>query len=298
MQRMPAAIRGRTRCCAAAQELAGAGAATRTCRRRCSPGPIRCSRPRTAEARRAARGGVLDVRHRQPRPSGVPRRAGLPAGAAPAGVGLDHHARAFLALVAALRYEAEPDAPFLRRRGCCWTCRRTRRAEVLGVALRLAYTLCGGTPGLCWPAPRCGCRGGRLVLRLRRTAACSPARACCAGWRRWRALGLEAVVEVAGTRRPDRACSTPSSQGASATARRRFRPDAGADAGTSARSRLGARACGHGTRRTGAGYRARAAPRTLAIVAWAGRGRHAPAASHGPRDPVSRPSRPGSPACR
>ena len=32
----------------------------------------------------AARGGMLDVRHRQPRPSGVPRRAGVPAGAAPA----------------------------------------------------------------------------------------------------------------------------------------------------------------------------------------------------------------------
>ena len=29
------------------------------------------------------------------------------------GVGLDHHARAFLALVAALRYEAEPNAPYL-----------------------------------------------------------------------------------------------------------------------------------------------------------------------------------------
>ncbi len=29
------------------------------------------------------------------------------------GIGLDHHARAFLGLTLALRYEAEPDAPFL-----------------------------------------------------------------------------------------------------------------------------------------------------------------------------------------
>ena len=33
------------------------------------------------------------------------------------GIGLDHHARAFLALTLALRYEAEPEAPFLATRG-------------------------------------------------------------------------------------------------------------------------------------------------------------------------------------
>ncbi len=65
-----------------------------------------------------------------------------------AGIGLDHHARAFLALTMALRYEAPPDAAFLAPARTLLDMHATRRAETLGVALRLAYTLSAGTPHL------------------------------------------------------------------------------------------------------------------------------------------------------
>jgi exopolyphosphatase/guanosine-5'-triphosphate,3'-diphosphate pyrophosphatase len=64
------------------------------------------------------------------------------------GTGLDHHARAFLALTLALRYEAEPDAPFLATARALLGADDIRRATILGVALRLAYTLSAGTPDL------------------------------------------------------------------------------------------------------------------------------------------------------
>ena len=64
------------------------------------------------------------------------------------GIGLDHQARAFLALTLALRYEAESDAPFLRPALTLLTPDAIRRATILGVALRLAYTLSAGTAGL------------------------------------------------------------------------------------------------------------------------------------------------------
>jgi exopolyphosphatase/guanosine-5'-triphosphate,3'-diphosphate pyrophosphatase len=63
-------------------------------------------------------------------------------------VALDHHARAFLALTLALRYDAEPDMPFLDTARMLLDIGSLRRAEVLGTALRLAYTLSGGTPEL------------------------------------------------------------------------------------------------------------------------------------------------------
>ncbi len=81
------------------------------------------------------------------------------------GVGLDHHARAFLALVVALRYEAEADAPYLPAGRLLLDSRAMRRAEVLGAALRLAYTLSGGTPELLRGTSLIR-RGGQLVLRL------------------------------------------------------------------------------------------------------------------------------------
>ena len=82
------------------------------------------------------------------------------------GVGLDHHARAFLALAVALRYEAEPTRRFLApARAAAGRARRIRRAEVLGAALRLAYTLSGGTPALL-AGTALERSGGRLVLRL------------------------------------------------------------------------------------------------------------------------------------
>jgi exopolyphosphatase/guanosine-5'-triphosphate,3'-diphosphate pyrophosphatase len=115
------------------------------------------------------------------------------------GVGLDHHARAFLALVAALRYEAESDAPWLGTSRMLLDAGAVRRAEALGAALRLAYTLSGGTPVLL-AGTSLARRGGRLVLRLvegsgvfagesvvRRVEALGAA------------LGLEATVEVAGS---------------------------------------------------------------------------------------------------
>jgi exopolyphosphatase/guanosine-5'-triphosphate,3'-diphosphate pyrophosphatase len=64
------------------------------------------------------------------------------------GIGLDHHARAFLALTLALRYEAEPDAPFLTTARMLLGLEATRRATIMGLALRLAYTLSAGTPDL------------------------------------------------------------------------------------------------------------------------------------------------------
>ncbi len=114
------------------------------------------------------------------------------------GVGLDHHARAYLALVVALRYEAGNDAHYLDPSRLLLDIGAVRRAEVLGAALRLAYTLSGGTPELL-AGTALHRRGGRLVLSLvegtgvfagesvlRRVEALAEA------------LGLEAVVEVRG----------------------------------------------------------------------------------------------------
>ena len=64
------------------------------------------------------------------------------------GVSLDHHSRAFLALTLAFRYEAEPGAAFLQTARLLLDDEAARRAEVLGLALRLAYTLSAGTPDL------------------------------------------------------------------------------------------------------------------------------------------------------
>jgi exopolyphosphatase/guanosine-5'-triphosphate,3'-diphosphate pyrophosphatase len=113
------------------------------------------------------------------------------------GVGLDHHARAFLALVAALRYEAEPSSPLLAPARLLLDASAQRRAEALGAAFRLAYTLCGGTPALL-AATALERRGGRLALRL------SEGTGVFAGESVLRrvealaaALGLEPVVELA-----------------------------------------------------------------------------------------------------
>jgi exopolyphosphatase/guanosine-5'-triphosphate,3'-diphosphate pyrophosphatase len=114
------------------------------------------------------------------------------------GVGIDHHQRAFLALVAALRYEAPPDAPLLDTARRLLDTAAVRRAEILGAALRLAFTLSGGTPALL-RGTALRRLGGELRLRLvegtgvfagesvqRRLDALATA------------LGLPATVEVAG----------------------------------------------------------------------------------------------------
>jgi exopolyphosphatase / guanosine-5'-triphosphate,3'-diphosphate pyrophosphatase len=81
------------------------------------------------------------------------------------GVGLDHQSRAFLALAVALRYEAESDAAFLRPSRLLLDIDSANRAEVLGIALRLAYTLSAGTKDLL-AGTRLRIEGPRLVLHL------------------------------------------------------------------------------------------------------------------------------------
>lgn len=81
------------------------------------------------------------------------------------GIGLDHHARAFLALALALRYEAPTDAGFLAPTRSLLDMHAARRAETLGVALRLAYTLSAGTPQLL-AGTGLAIAPGRLILSL------------------------------------------------------------------------------------------------------------------------------------
>ncbi len=81
------------------------------------------------------------------------------------GMGLDHHARAFLALTMALRYEAPPDSPFLGPARSLLDLHAARRTETLGAALRLAYTLSAGTPQLL-AGTTLTLAPGRLILGL------------------------------------------------------------------------------------------------------------------------------------
>ena len=81
------------------------------------------------------------------------------------GIGLDHHARAFLATVLAVRYDADPEVPFLAPARMLLGFEAARRATLLGFTLRLAYTLSAGTLDLL-----AGTRllvNGKLVLQLR-----------------------------------------------------------------------------------------------------------------------------------
>ena len=81
------------------------------------------------------------------------------------GIGLDHPSRAYLALTIALRYEADSAAPFLIPVRRLLDPATAKRAEVLGMALRLAYTLSAGTPDLL-AGTRLRVEGRRLVLSL------------------------------------------------------------------------------------------------------------------------------------
>ena len=64
------------------------------------------------------------------------------------GVALDHPGRAFLALAVAVRYEADPASPMLATARQLLDEAMVARATVLGHALRLAYVISAGTPGL------------------------------------------------------------------------------------------------------------------------------------------------------
>jgi exopolyphosphatase/guanosine-5'-triphosphate,3'-diphosphate pyrophosphatase len=81
------------------------------------------------------------------------------------GIGVDHHQRAFLALVVALRYEAGGTEPFLAAARALLDPAAIRRAEILGAALRLAFTLSGGTTALL-SGTELRRIGGELRLRL------------------------------------------------------------------------------------------------------------------------------------
>ena len=81
------------------------------------------------------------------------------------GIGLDHPERAFLALAVALRYEAAVDAGFLTPARQLLDPINQKRAEILGIALRLAYTLSAGTPDLL-AGTGLRVQDGRLILHL------------------------------------------------------------------------------------------------------------------------------------
>ncbi|WP_227319476.1 Ppx/GppA phosphatase family protein [Acidisoma silvae] len=85
------------------------------------------------------------------------------------GIAIDHHARAYLALAIAMRYEAEPDAPFLAPARMLLDMTSVQQAEVLGAALQLAYTLSGGTPDLL-ASTELIIDSGKLILNLREDA--------------------------------------------------------------------------------------------------------------------------------
>jgi exopolyphosphatase/guanosine-5'-triphosphate,3'-diphosphate pyrophosphatase len=111
------------------------------------------------------------------------------------GLGLDHPSRAFLALAVALRYEAEPDAAFLRPARLLLDIDTANQAEVLGIALRLAYTLSAGTKDLL-AGTRLRIEGPRLVLRLRENSGVFAGESVMRRLERLaQALGLQAAAE-------------------------------------------------------------------------------------------------------
>jgi exopolyphosphatase/guanosine-5'-triphosphate,3'-diphosphate pyrophosphatase len=112
------------------------------------------------------------------------------------GSGLDHYARAFLALTLAVRYESEPDALFLAASRVLLNPEAIRRATILGVALRLAYTLSAGTPDLL--AGTALIANHRLTLRLAEGSGVFAGESVTRRLDRLAlALGLEAATEVA-----------------------------------------------------------------------------------------------------
>ena len=113
------------------------------------------------------------------------------------GIGLDHAARAFLGLTIALRYEADAAAPFLLPVRRLLDPAAARRAECLGMALRLAYTLSAGTPDLL-AGTALRIEGRRLILRLEENSGVFAGEAVVRRLARLAsALDLEAATETA-----------------------------------------------------------------------------------------------------
>jgi len=112
------------------------------------------------------------------------------------GIGLDHYARAYLALATALRYEVDADAPFLHPARLLLDVATANRAEVLGTALRLAYTLSAGTRDLL-AGTGLRIRDNQLVLALEEDTGVFAGESVIRRLDRLaQAVGLEAVAEV------------------------------------------------------------------------------------------------------
>ena len=111
------------------------------------------------------------------------------------GIALDHHARAILAFTLALRYDAEPEWALLDTARMLLDMTSLRRAEILGVALRLAYTLSGGTAELLAGTSLLR-EPGHLRLRLTRASGVFAGEAVSRRVERLaQSLGLEAATE-------------------------------------------------------------------------------------------------------
>ena len=172
--------------------------ATHRCRRRCWPGRSRCSPTKPPEARRLREAAcwLSDIgSHDHPE---FRAGAGVPAGAAAAG------------------HRAGPSRPRVPRpgHGACATrwkptpascappallldVASANRAEVLGIALRLAYTLSAGTPDLL-AGTALSLRGGQLLLRLQEDSGVFAGESVMRRLDRLaQAVGLEAATEAA-----------------------------------------------------------------------------------------------------
>jgi exopolyphosphatase/guanosine-5'-triphosphate,3'-diphosphate pyrophosphatase len=112
------------------------------------------------------------------------------------GVALDHHARAFLAFIMALRYDAEPGMQFLDAARMLLDLTSLRRAEIMGMALRLAFTLSGGTAELL-AGTSLHREPDRLRLRLTHGSGVFAGDAITRRLERLaQAMGLEAATEI------------------------------------------------------------------------------------------------------
>jgi exopolyphosphatase/guanosine-5'-triphosphate,3'-diphosphate pyrophosphatase len=95
----------------------------------------------------------------------------------------------------ALRYEAESDAAFLRPARLLLDIETANHAEILGIALRLAYTLSAGTRDLLG-GTQLRIEGSRLVLHLRPNSGVFAGESVIRRLERLaQSLGLEAAAE-------------------------------------------------------------------------------------------------------
>lgn len=109
---------------------------------------------------------------------------------------ISHAQRAFLGFVLAFRYGATREAPYLMEMSSLLSAPAIRRAEQLGVALRLAYALSAGTPDLLE-----GCQlrpvADRLVLHLSGPSADLAAESVARRLEQLSAVfGLQAAIET------------------------------------------------------------------------------------------------------